>query len=302
MKSLIYILAQFTSEALLFEALIICFLFCCYAAFWILKKRRFGLRTTHFPAGPVHVYLNELIGQAEQLRLQLFGLLSQGPVRPEGLDAFTKGLSPSTELSSSSFSAAAGGAGGAELAQKLQAVEAKMAEQAQALQTIREEKANLEKKLSETKSGEGASNTADLQNKLQELEGKLAEYSVIEDDLANLKRLQQENAYLKNALAEKGGLDQSQSLAPAAAAAPVAAPSPTPPSTPAAEAEPFAKLAAQVESSLSAPPEALPPASGATSAATLPPPAPEPVLSTPPATGEKGDADLVAEFEKMLKS
>src|SRR5690348_11974863 len=76
MTSWVYLLSQFTPEALLFEALLIFLLGCGYATFWILKKRRFGMGDSDLPSGPVKVYLNELIGNAEQLRAQLFGLLS----------------------------------------------------------------------------------------------------------------------------------------------------------------------------------------------------------------------------------
>src|SRR4051794_22154445 len=76
MKSWIYVFAQFTPEALLFEALVIFFLICGYTTFWVLKKRRYGVIESALPAGPVKSYLNELIGNAEQLRIQLFGLLS----------------------------------------------------------------------------------------------------------------------------------------------------------------------------------------------------------------------------------
>src|SRR5689334_2552322 len=75
--SWLYLFSEFTPEALLFEALIIFLLCAIYAAFWILRKRRFGVVETQLPAGPVKEYLNELIFNAEQLRAQLFGLLAQ---------------------------------------------------------------------------------------------------------------------------------------------------------------------------------------------------------------------------------
>src|SRR5690242_8043543 len=80
MHSWVYLFSQFTTEAMLFEALGILFLCCVYAAFWILKKRRFGVVDVSIPAGPVKTYLNELVNNAEQLRLQLFGLLSSASV------------------------------------------------------------------------------------------------------------------------------------------------------------------------------------------------------------------------------
>src|SRR5689334_392111 len=83
MTSWVYILSQFTPEALLFEALIIVLLCCGYTVFWILRKRRFGIVESNLPSGPVKAYLNELIANAEQLRNQLFGILSNSPPLPQ---------------------------------------------------------------------------------------------------------------------------------------------------------------------------------------------------------------------------
>src|SRR5258708_38333401 len=76
MTSWVYLFSKFTPEALLFEALFICLLFASYTGFWILRKRRLGSSDTLVPASVVRVYLNEMIGDAESLRAQLFGLLS----------------------------------------------------------------------------------------------------------------------------------------------------------------------------------------------------------------------------------
>ena len=82
MESWLYIYSQFTSEALLFESLIIFLILCAYLAFWILRKRRYGSVDTELPVGPVKSYLNELISQTEQLRAQLFGLFSSTDTHP----------------------------------------------------------------------------------------------------------------------------------------------------------------------------------------------------------------------------
>ena len=58
--------SRFTSEALLFEALVIFTLLAIYAAFLVLRKRKFGSLKTQIPAGVVKDYLNELIGDAER--------------------------------------------------------------------------------------------------------------------------------------------------------------------------------------------------------------------------------------------
>lgn len=69
------------------------------------------------------------------------------------------------------------------------------------------------------------------------LKERLAEYEIIEDDLANLKRLQQENEQLKKSLAGLGG------AAPVAAAA--VAPAAVAAAAPAADVEPVIEAAAE---------------------------------------------------------
>lgn len=361
-ESWVYFFSRFTPEALLFEALLIFILLSAYAAFWILRKRRYGVVEHEMPAGPVRVYLNELINNAEQLRAQLFGLIAHS----EGSHAdLTRSISaalqgmPQAPGSGATAAGPALSAADPAVVQKLVALETKMTEQTKALEGISAEKAKLEQELTEARkaaaSGSAAAAAAaggkggavsaadagkidELNKKIAELEGKLAEYSVIEDDLANLKRLQQENTQLKKLLADKGGsLGSLADVAPAAAAATPASPVETPaPKAATAEAAPeaaFDALAAQVEQSLApaaapatpadapaapaAEPAAAAPAAaasapaGATSAATpAPTPAAAPGAEGAPAdaaaagaapAAEPSEADLVAEFEKMLK-
>lgn len=303
MTTWVYIFSQFTAEALLFEALIILLLCLGYALFWVLRKRRYGVIDTSLPAGPVKTYLTELIINAEQLRQQLFGLLGG-----KELAQLTGGV-----LGKASTDAA--------LAKKLTELEKKMEEQTRALDTIAAEKARIEKDLVEAQSAAASitsapqaqsmsnADTAKFTQKIQDLESKLAEYNVIEDDLANLKRLQQENANLKATLAGKGipvpaAAPEAPSAPPPVAAAPAPAPvaeAPAPPAAPAAagpEGDVFAGLASQVEGSLQ---QANPDPAAAAAAGEAPPADgggnPAPVKSE----NEKAEADLVAEFEKMLK-
>src|SRR4051812_37142033 len=87
MSAWIYLFSKFSSEALLLEALFISLLIAGYAAFWILRKRRLGaIRAADVPAPLVKAYLSELIGDAQVLRTQLFGLLGgNGAVSAEAL-------------------------------------------------------------------------------------------------------------------------------------------------------------------------------------------------------------------------
>ena len=282
MGNWVYLFSKFTTEALLFEALAIFLLLGSYASFWVLKKRRLGVLRETVPTGVVKDYLNVLIADAEQLRAQLFGLLASQGIRTDAtrvaMPAMTSPGDPA-------------------LAAKASQLEARMAEQTRAMDSLMAEKNRIEKDLVAAKA---ASTTAapgtpvgsdpmvpKLQEKISSLESRLAEYSVIEDDLANLKRLQQENAQLKAALSGKGG-----EMAAVAAVATTAAS--TEPMVQ-APAEDFEKLVDQVEESLKPAAEAAPSlAPEPTAVAATPAPAPAATATT------KSDEDLVAEFEKML--
>ncbi|MDR3608423.1 MAG: hypothetical protein P4M08_13725 [Oligoflexia bacterium] len=234
MASWIYVFSKFTPEALLFEALAICLLICAYTAFWILRKFKFGAAADAIPASVVKNGLNQLIGDAEALRAQLFGILvgadgssskNGAPIDPALLASLMAGAGNRTGVQGHA------GAPDPELQKKLAALEAKMAEQEQVLTQIQTEKAKLEQDLAAAKSGGGANSAEDskLKEKVASLEARLAEYSVIEDDLANLKRLQQENSQLKSALGKSGA-------APSAAGEPAIAPAGSGASGPAAAA------------------------------------------------------------------
>ena len=317
MSTWVYFLSKFTAEALLFETLVIFGLIASYAAFYVLRKRKFGSADDLVPAGVVKTYLNELIVDAEQMRAQLFGLLSAAGIQ----------LSPEHKSALGTHSAHLVGhlVSDPALMQKIIILEAKMQEQSAAMDTMVTEKSRIESELYVAKSAKGqggaesAGDNAELLRKIDALESKLAEYSVIEDDLANLKRLQQENAQLKSALSA-GAQPTAAPVAPVAAApvaptvaaslAPVAAASAIAP-TPEVAAETgdapinFESLVDEVEKSLQKNAPQNPEASTTQSSA-----APEPIAAiespaqagatSQPDTQGKSDADLLAEFEKML--
>lgn len=134
--------------------------------------------------------------------------------------------------------------------------------------------AELEAKLKEAESNSGGGadpeQVATLTKERDELKERLQEYEIIEDDLANLKKLQQENEQLKKSLEAAGG-------AAPAAAEPAAAPAPEPEAAP--EPEPPAAEAAPAEEE----------------------PEPAPSGDDPALEGEEKSAeDLLNEFEKML--
>lgn len=306
MESWVFLLSQFTDEALALEALTICCLTAGYAVFWAFRKRRLGSAGEAVPSNLVREHLSHLIEEATILRGQLFGMLAQNGVTPS-LSGHSMG-SPGPTLvaqvatggnGAAATPAASGSPGASDAA--LKDLESKLSQQAQATQSLQDQKAKLEAELAALKAGGATSpgtssgdpsQVAALEKKVKDLEDKLAEYSIIEDDLANLKRLQQENAQLKAALEKSGGAPQA-AAAPvvAAATAPVeATPAPAPAPAPA-----FEKVVDQVEATLAPPVE--PAAQPAATPAAAAPGAAAPSAAP---SGAKNDEDLLAEFEKML--
>jgi hypothetical protein len=258
MKTWVYLFSKFTPEILYSIGLILCFLGCGYTAFWVLRKRRYGAVDAWVPSGPIRNHLNQLISDAQNLRIQLFGLLTE------------------VDLSSHQDSS-----------QALIQLEAKLAEQTKLVHQITQEKAQLERKLLNATAATPTSSTQKPSPSAPPV---------------------------------------TQLRAPTAAVAAVAPLQPSPPAT-IATVLPLTAVAT-APSTTAAPPTntaAPPPAAHETSSATvstaheapaspeLAPTTPSPVTATGTPTdgtqntapalepNEKSEADLVAEFEKILK-
>ncbi len=328
--SLVYWLSKFSHEAMLIELFLIACISASYFLYLLVQKRRYGVAKKNIPDNVVRAYLVEMISQAEGFKNQLFGENFQ---IPQGHHS-----SPTIAASPQIMVQAGSGVDAGELAAIKAALTGainKQEELQRSVAALAKDKAALEARLAAggapaAAGGGDPKALADASDKIAKLESKLAEYEVIEDDLANLKKYQQENKQLRTQIDafQKGGATPAPTLAivppPAAVAAPVAEEASPPPAAPAASAvadaeetaaaskaaESFEGLVDKVEESLSATP-----ASGATAADPLaaaqaktkaapPAAADEPNLSEPAAAPpkEKSDADLLNEFERMLSS
>lgn len=204
----VHLFSKFTSEALLFEAAFICLLIGSYLAYLVIKKKRHGAVTDAVPSSVVKSYLNDLITDAEHLRSQLFGLLESSGITPGAVS--NSDAERAAELAARHSDGSGLGAKDSELLHQISALEARMKDQSRAMDLLVQEKSRIEGELfvaKSTGSAKGAGSLSSsspesetLRKKIFELENKLSEYSVIEDDLANLKRLQQENSELRNRL------------------------------------------------------------------------------------------------------
>jgi hypothetical protein len=265
--SWIYLFSKFTHEAMLFQALAICLGIFGYAIFYLIQKRKYGVAGKEIESSIVKIYLAQLVADAEEMRTQLFGLLGKGEATGKllaGLQLQADRLGhPSAEGSAGAGATVAGSplvstqvVQDPKLQEKLKELEKKLAEQAGALDSVLNEKMKLEEELAgakdEAKGGTpgGPDKSGPLQERVKQLESQLAEYAIIEDDLANLKRLQKENKTLKQQLADVTGGAPIPASKAAAEDAPIPDAKPAAPevpnldtkTAPAAPAEPAASV------------------------------------------------------------
>jgi hypothetical protein len=305
--SWVYLFSKFTHEAMLFQALALCLGIFGYAIFYLIQKRKYGVAGKEIESGIVKVYLAQLVADAEEMRTQLFGLLGKG----EASGRLLAGMQfQAGNLGAPSEGAGATAAGtpavatqlvqDPKLQEKLKELEKKLAEQAGALDSVLNEKMKLEEELAGAKDAQGATpaggpdKSGPLQERVKQLESQLAEYAIIEDDLANLKRLQKENKTLKQQLADVSG---GTPIAKAATPETVAAPKAEAPKveTPDLGAAPTADAPAAPTLEASAPPEVTPkmamPDLGDT---------PESDIATEEVAKNASTADPSADFESLV--
>ncbi|MBF0360030.1 MAG: hypothetical protein HQK49_03425 [Oligoflexia bacterium] len=287
------VFTHFNDETIIVLNLALFFVLSLIIAYWLYNRKKFHQLSHQIPANVVKNYLDSIIQNSTALKSSLFrgGGLDLGPGIPSvvpvsGLEGkgVASGVSQemlhqkNAEIASLNTSLAEKmniirelegrlsnfkGDGSAQDGE-IKKLKAKISE-------LEAEIARLQSELKDAKaaaaSGSGDSNALvdELTKERDELKSRLQEYEIIEDDLANLKKLQQENEELKKQLAEKGGEAPKQS-----------APPPPPPPPP--------------------PPKAAAPAAAPAAAAA----APE-IAAAPAAPGEEKSAeDLLSEFEKML--
>lgn len=190
----IYFLAPWTPELLLLEGVLLGGLLCRYLAFWILEKRPHGVAASAPVLQPLQTGIDQVWVQLHQLRTLLWGLTPPLPEVPP-----TSHLVSLSEQSPSDTS----------LLQVQQQLQTKTQECETLQATTTDLRQQLEAALAARSQTESPpSHTGDpallqkLEGQKKELQDRLQEYSVLEEDLVNLKRLKQENEQLKKALAE----------------------------------------------------------------------------------------------------
>lgn len=307
-ETLRLILTKFTDETITVFSLLLLVTMVGIVIYWFYNRKKFHQLSHEIPASVVKNYLDSIIQNSNSLKSSLFrgggldignGIPSVVPVGdlPSSLNigvgsgaeevtqknaeiaALTQKLNDRhrqiTDLEKTIQDLSAGKGLGAE-------TELLKKDLSQSQQRVRELEAQLAEAM--TRSGGDANvqkELASITNERNEIRERLKEYAIIEEDLANLKRLQQENDQLKAELLalRKGGAPAPAAVAPAAAPAPAIE-----------EDDLEAAMAQAIAESQAAPPA---------------PPAPQVVdvalEEVPAEEGEQKSAEeLLSEFEKML--
>lgn len=303
-ETLRLILTKFTDETITVFSLLLLVTMVLIIVYWFYNRKKFHQLSHEIPASVVKNYLDSIIQNSNSLKSSLF--------RGGGLDIGNgiPSVVPVGDLPSSMNIGV--GSGSEEITQK----NAEIASLNQKLSDRIKQITDLEKRLADLSAGKGLGAETDLlkkdlttaQQRLRDMENQLAaasggdanlqkelssvtadrnelrerlkEYEIIEEDLANLKRLQQENDQLK---AELMALRKSGSGP--AAAVPAAAPVPAAPVNVPDDMDLEAEMAKAIADSKPSKPQTVE----------------VPVDDVPSEEGEQKSAEeLLSEFEKML--
>lgn len=328
MEAIALVFSKFSEE--LIAAQLALLLVCTGTALYLLLVRKKKKESAEWvPAAVVRAYLDRVQAEEREVRMKLFGELSATYGIPNPMTA-PLATALGTTIADPN------------LVRELEALRAQLALSDQRviefdrnMNALKAEKAALEQKLKELGSGVAATGAASgspefvaLQKEASDLKEKLQEYSVIEDDLANLKKFQKENEQLRQRIGQlEGGAASSTvvSGSPAApeakavisgvtevknsasmvlvsggsatqtAAAPVSAPAAAP-ASPSVSPEQNTNVLQPVT----------PVADVGAAVAPAAAPAADPAAAAPAATAEKSskqkEEELLSEFEKMLAS
>jgi hypothetical protein len=209
MASFIYFYSKFTEEFLLLNATLLFGTLALYLYHWVVKRRRLGAAGQFVPSEIVNVYLNQLVNEAQFVRNHLFGILNDS--KHTDTAAFRNMMSsgntaaPHTDAPPRSEN----GAIPEELMNRLGSLENQLSEKEGMIVNINVEKTKLMQEITALKAAQkagaasaAAGDQADLLKRIKLLEQQLEEYALFEEDLANIKRIQQENDQLKKQIEE----------------------------------------------------------------------------------------------------
>ena len=318
MNSLINYLDKYHAQLTVLLLGLSLIIFAVFVWIWFYNRKKYHHLKHQIPASVVKNYLDSIIQNSTALKSSLF--------RGGGLEVDAQGvpsvmplsdLPNSTEINVGTNSSGDDSALRAEVS-KLQAQLAEKENVIKDLENkntelggevkakqerIEELEALLARAQSEADSGSGDAEAAqkveELQKERDQLEEELKQFEIISDDLADLKRLKQENAQLKKSLEEGGGAAPEmaeEAAEPAAESAPVIEDSQP-------QEEPVEEVAPAIEEPTA---EEAPSAEEQSESA----PVEQPQAAAPESEGSEEDSkeeadtkspeDLLSECEKML--
>jgi len=297
-ETLRLILTKFTDETITVFSMLLLLTMAAIVVYWFYNRKKFHQLSHEIPASVVKNYLDSIIQNSTALKSSLFrgggldignGIPSVVPVGdlPSSMNISVGSASEevnqkNAEIASLTLKLNDRNKQITDLEKRMQELAASSGKGGAEVDILRKEISSLQSQLSDARaSGGGDANLSrDLQavtNERNDLRERLKEYEIIEEDLANLKRLQQENDQLK---AELAALKRG---------APAPAPKAVEPVAPAA-VEPELDLEAEMAKAIA---ESQPAPKAA-------PPVME-VPEVPVVEGEQKSAEeLLSEFEKML--
>ncbi|MDO9182000.1 MAG: hypothetical protein Q7U04_06310 [Bacteriovorax sp.] len=298
-ETLRLILTKFTDETITVFSMLLLVTMVGIIVYWLYNRKKFHQLTHEIPASVVKNYLDSIIQNSTALKSSLFrgGGLDMGNGIPSVVPVGDLPSSMSIGIGSSSEEVNQKNAEIASLSLKLNDRTKQISDLEKRMQELgagkganaevdilKKDLAALQSQLNEARAAGGDANlqkdVSTLTAERNDLRERLKEYEIIEEDLANLKRLQQENDQLKAELAalKKGG-------AKAPEAAPMA-PAPIVAAVIEEEIDLEAEMARAIEESK--------PAAKA-------PAVVEVAEEVPAVEGEQKSAEeLLSEFEKML--
>lgn len=296
------ILTKFTDETITVFSMLLFLTMAAIVAYWFYNRKKFHQLTHEIPASVVKNYLDSIIQNSTALKSSLFrgGGLDIGNGIPSVVAVGD--LPSSTNISVGSASEEVNQKNAeiasltlkvndrnkqiTDLEKRLQDLAASSGKGGAEVDMLKKEILSLQSQLSDARSSSSGDaglvgNLEVVTNERNDLRERLKEYEIIEEDLANLKRLQQENDQLKAELAAfKGGGN-----APDPAPAPKVEPKPMEAAMPEPEIDLEAEMAKAIADSQPIPKSA-------------------PVVELPDVhevEGEQKSAEeLLSEFEKML--
>lgn len=217
MESIISAISRHSSHLVVIEVSLVILIIVLFVATWLYNRKKYQNLKHQIPATVVKSYLDSIIQNSTALKSSLFrggGLDQEGAVPSVlPLSELPQGVNVSSDADSAALQA------------EISNLRAQLADKTQALREVEDELNSVNGELKEAKrriaeleallkqqgSADG-DNSAILQeldkvkDERDQLLERLKEFEIIEDDLANLKRLEQENSQLRKAL-EQAGID-----------------------------------------------------------------------------------------------